>query len=327
MECFSPLRQIERFILVGMGPFGFPVRVLGPSRGSFLTYASAENAEAAPGHVTPEIFSRMYRVDSLSRQSRLFGITGNPVMHTKSPAIHNAWLDENGIDGVYLPFESAEPEKLLDRGDILPLEGLSVTVPHKQRIISCAAELDDSVEKTGACNTLVRDEKTGRWTGYNTDWKGFLEPLDSAALKGKSALVIGAGGAAMAVVYALIKSGMMVTVINRTAEKAEKIASRFGCAWMGLEDYLELSCREGTEIPFIAVQTTSAGMSPDVAGNPVPGLDMNGIKIAYDLIYTPEKTAFLKQAEKAGCRIINGSGMLRAQAVEQFRLFTGILPD
>ncbi len=315
---------LSDYILVGMGPIGFPSRIMAGAWGSMLTFCSAGSVSAAPGHIRPRDLVEIYNYRHLNAGTKVFGIIGRPVMHTKSPEIHNAAIRKHGIDAVYLPFETPDPEMLLENAGKLNLHGLSVTIPYKQRVISAADSVDESVDAIGACNTLVFQNG---WRGSNTDWLGFLAPLEKilsgkTPVKGCSALVIGAGGAARAVVYALASRGADVTVANRTVEKAEALAADFGCRGTGLDALTEE--RRAERSPYrIVVQTTSAGMEPDIDGNPVPGFDFRGVEIAYDLIYAPEKTVFLKQAEAAGCIVMNGFPMLKAQADEQFRLFTG----
>ena len=309
--------MLSDYILVGMGSYGFPTRIMAGVYGSMLTFCSDGENLAAPGHVSPRELVEIYNYHNLGSDTAVYGIIGNPVMHTKSPLLHNRTLREKKIDGVYLPFETAEPELLLANAEKLKLHGLSVTIPHKQRVLGLADWVDEAAVAIGACNTLVH--RGERWKGYNTDWKGFLAPLDNAlgagALEGRTALVIGAGGAARAVVYALVNRGMKVLIVNRTVEKAGALADEFGCRSAGLD---AVGFDDGF---FIVVQTTSAGMEPDIDGNPVPGFDFSGTEIAYDLIYAPEKTRFLREAEAAGCRIFNGLPMLQAQAEEQFKLF------
>ena len=305
------------FILLGMGVFGFPTRILAGAFGSMLTFASAEGRSAAPGHISPDLLAGLYGYDGLSRDSRVYGIIGRPVMHSKSPELHNRALAERELDAVYVPFETDEPGFLLQNADLLNLRGLSVTIPHKETALSLAGRASEAASAMGASNTLVRSGEDGVWEARNTDWAGFLAPIASSDLEGREALVVGAGGAARAVVYALVRSGMKVRIVNRTAEKAGALAREFGCSGGGLG-----SAGDG-EPPFLVVQTTSVGMSPDVDRDPLPDFDFSGTRIAYDIIYTPEKTRFLSRAEAAGCSIINGMPMLKAQAEEQFRLFTG----
>ena len=227
---------LSDYILVGMGPVGFPSRILAGAWGSLLTYSSAGEKIAAPGHISPRELCEVYNYRNLTAATRLFGIIGNPVMHTRSPQLHNAALQANGIDGVYLPFETAEPGLILKNAVKLNLHGLSVTIPHKQAVIEKADSVDEAVRAIGACNTLVYN---GGWHGYNTDWKGFISPLadmlsEKDLSSGASALVVGAGGAARAVIYGLVSLGMKVTIVNRTADKAFRLAEEFGCRGAGL---------------------------------------------------------------------------------------------
>ena len=320
---------ISDFILVGMGVVGFPSRILAGSYGSMLTFCSDGDVKAAPGHISPRELAETYNYKNINSSTRLFGIVGQPVMHTKSPMLHNEALQRKGIDAVYLPFETGEPELLLAAAEDLKLYGLSVTIPHKQRVIRAADSVDEAVEKVGACNTLVY--RRGAWRGYNTDWIGFLKPLDEltagfadgkkAGLEGEPALVIGAGGASRAVVYALRTRGMDITIVNRTAEKAEALARDFDCSGLGIEDAYKAGVF--SRHYRLVVQTTSVGMEPLIDQSPLPDFDFGNADIVYDLIYSPEKTLFLSQAEKGGAVILNGFPMLKAQAAEQFRLFTG----
>ncbi|MDC7225614.1 MAG: shikimate dehydrogenase [Spirochaetales bacterium] len=313
---------LSDYILVGMGSVGVPSRIMASAWGGMLTFCSAGSTEAAPGHISPAELVNVYNYNALSGESIVLGIIGNPVMHSRSPNIHNAAIKSNSLDAVYLPFETDQPELLLSHSAELGLRGLSVTIPHKQRVKGLADSIDNSVQAIGACNTLVCNSSTNEWRGYNTDWIGFLKPLEGMELENRKALVIGAGGAARAVVYALVKQGMDVLIVNRSSEKAISLAADFGCRGGGFE------LLDDTDDCFpLVVQTTSLGMEPNIEDNPVPGFDFSGVETAYDIIYTPEKTAFLASAESAGCRIINGFPMLKAQAVEQFRLFTGCVME
>lgn len=247
-------------------------------------------------------------------------------MHSNSPQLHNTWFKQNKMNAVYLPFETDDPALFLKKAPSMGVFGLSVTIPHKQKVIELAGRVDESVHAVGACNTLVLDAERQEWIGYNTDWKGFLKPVAALDLTGRSALVIGAGGAARAVVYALINRGANVTIVNRTLSRAQRLAGEFGCGYAPLEE-AGILFKDSPEEPFLVVQTTSVGMSPDTEADPAPDLSFSGSEIVYDIIYTPEQTVFLRRAARAGCRTINGAAMLEAQAAEQFLLFTGIDPE
>ncbi|MFO7850428.1 MAG: shikimate dehydrogenase, partial [Spirochaetia bacterium] len=241
----------------------------------------------------------------------------NPVAHSKSPRIHNRWLKSLGLNAVYIPFLVDDPAAFFRLAEVLPIEGFSVTLPHKEKVIPFLHRLEHPVKKIGACNTVFRKE--GKWVGTNTDYEGFLSPIETLLREGsiQSALVIGAGGAARTVVHALCDRGVRVQICNRTAVKAEELAKEAGCGHVLQEEV-------NSSGPYdLVVQTTNVGMEPDIEGDPLPGYRFTGRETVYDIIYTPEKTVFLRRAEERGCKIIGGAQMLRKQAEAQFRIFTG----
>ncbi|HUX22411.1 MAG TPA: shikimate dehydrogenase [Spirochaetia bacterium] len=303
-------------VVVGMGEWGFPTRVLPGRFSSVWSYATAGERKAAPGHVDPATLRRTYRLGEVSSSASIYCIAGNPVHHSRSPWIHNPAFRALGIDAVYVPIQVDELGAFFELADRLSVRGASVTVPHKERVREFLSRSDESVRSIGACNTLVRE--SAGWSGYNTDANGFIAPLVSrfgGALAGKKVLVIGAGGAARAAVYALITAGCDVTVVNRTDRRAAELASQFGCSWISAS---------GASGRFeIVVQATSVGMTPHVEDDPLPSWSFEGSELVYELIYAPERTRFLERAHAAGCATIGGREMLLGQAYAQFRLFTG----
>ncbi|MCF7929854.1 MAG: type I 3-dehydroquinate dehydratase, partial [Spirochaetales bacterium] len=251
-----------RMILIGMGRFGFPARILAGVLGNSWTYASAAGERAAPGHTDPKTLTECYRYRSLSPTTRVFGIMGDPVLHSRSPELHNKGFERLGMDAVYVPFPIDEPEVFHDLAEELDLQGLSVTIPHK---LWAAKNFpaEDAVGKIGAANTLIRYERdsrpsggadnglevgsggqeaarisAGQWFAYNTDRFGLIRPLmkrlgSAEALAGLGATVIGAGGAARAVVYALVQAGVRVLILNRTESRAEALAAELGAQRAG----------------------------------------------------------------------------------------------
>lgn len=320
-ELGSRLKTREK-ILLGMGEWGFPTRVLPLRFGSSVSYCTAGPVRAAPGHVPPKELDLLYRVRAQSGGTRVYGIIGNPVMHSRSPFIHNAGFAELGLDAVYVPFLTDDPALFLDRAEELGVEGLSVTVPHKRAVISRLDGSGPGVEKVGACNTVVRGD--GGWTGYNYDVAGFLEPLkriwESTGRKHRKAVVLGAGGAARAAAYALVTEGLEVIVLNRTLEKARALARDIGCRAARLDDEGIDEARSYTEL---VVQTTSAGMHPREELDPFAPYDFTGDETVYEIIYAPRETRLVRRAEKAGCRVIYGEEMLLEQAYLQFEKFIG----
>ncbi|MBI9102907.1 MAG: type I 3-dehydroquinate dehydratase [Spirochaetales bacterium] len=306
-------------ILLGMGDIGLPTRLLSRRMGCLLTFSSAVGTQAAPGQLDPETMERVYHFSRIDDATKLYGIIGDPVMHTRSPLIHNGGYEKHGLNALYLPFQIDQPGIFLDWAYSAGFLGFSVTVPHKQVVIPLLSDSDSAVDEVGSCNTLLRT-KAG-WHGFNTDVFGFLSPLvvkmGEAGLKGLTVAVIGAGGAARAVVYALVKEQAIVTIYNRTLSRAEALALDFGVSARLLDDGREM------EYADLIVQTSVVGMAPHYPGNPISQYPFSGSEIAYDIIYSPEKTDFLDKAGKAGCDVIGGMDMLKAQGAAQFRLFTG----
>lgn len=323
LQAFDSLEGTEK-VLLGMGDFGFATRVLAPRLGSLFCYSSPPSGAAAPGHTDPATLDELYRYRRISASTQVFGVIGNPVMHSLSPRIHNAGFAELGLDAVYLPFLVDDLGPFLKAAEILSVRGLSVTVPHKESIIRALHTQDPLVSTIGACNTVSRGAH-GEWIGTNTDADGFLAPLraalgGSAITRNLGATVIGAGGAARSVVSALSSGGARVLILNRTREKAATLAAAFGARAAGL-DAQGAALMEGHR--DLIVQTTSAGMSPRTAEDPFPECTFTGREIVYELIYAPPTTAFLSRAFQAGCRVIRGKQMLLAQALAQFKIFTG----
>lgn len=310
------LKDIKEKIVIGMGPYGFFGRVAPWLFGSMLTFTSVGEQLAAPGHIDPAQLEDVYHVSSNNDSTLLFGIIGNPVLHSRSPQLHNRWFREQGMNAVYLPFQVDDIDAFFELAEKVGIRGFSVTVPHKQEVISRLHSVSEEVRRIGSCNTVVRTERG--WHGSNTDFEGFLRPLqERGEMRNMStALVIGAGGAARTVVFALVQSGVKVYIVNRTAEKARLLAQEAGAQWVGLDAVSSIP-----ESYKLVVQSTSVGMSPDTDADPLPQYRFRGDEMVYDIIYTPERSRFLQRAERAGCRTISGKGMLEAQAELQFELF------
>ena len=323
LEIYSGLGNTEHVVL-GMGDIGFPSRVLAPFFGTSWCYASATAQSVAPGQVTPAALEEVYRYRAISASTAIYGVIGSPVMHSRSPLIHNRGFAALGIDAVYLPFQVPDLEGFWKAADVLHVRGLSVTAPHKEAVLGRNVLTDGEVKAVGACNTLTRPSGKGRWNGTNTDAEGFLGPLRAlfggTIPSGLGATVIGAGGAARSVVAALKSVGARVLVLNRTVERARALAEQFKVRAAGIDEGGVGASRDHADL---IVQTTSVGMAPHEDADPVPGLGFGGREIVYELVYAPEKTPLVRRALSAGCRVLYGRQMLVAQALRQFHLFTG----
>ena len=327
LKVYHRTRDVEK-VIVGTGAAAFAAGVLAARLGSAFCSADPAGAAADPGVSDPATLRDRYRFAAIGADTPVFGVIGDPVMHSLSPVIHNRGMAALGMPGVYLPFPVDDLPAFMAAADLLGIRGLSVTVPHKEAVLRHLATRDPIVDRIGACNTLVRTG-TG-WHGTNTDAEGFIAPLRLAlgkgqagrpqpGLRGMKAAVIGAGGASRAVVAAILAEGADVLVLNRTADKAREVAARFGARWAGLDEPGMAALGRHADL---IVQTSSAGMG-EGGGDPVPGYRFTGREIVYDLVYAPRVTPLLARAEAAGCTVISGIRMLLYQALGQFRLFTG----
>jgi 3-dehydroquinate dehydratase/shikimate dehydrogenase len=321
-------REGRKLIALAMDEPGVITRLIGPARGSFLTYGSlAQGAESAPGQVTCDELKRLYGIDRVTRATEITGIIGRPVSHSASPAMHNRAFQAHGIECIYLPMEVDDLGPFFTRF-VRPesreidwkLRGLSVTIPHKTAIIRLLDEVDDVASGAGAVNTIVIEGR--RVKGYNTDVEGAIAPLlKLCSLKNEPCAVIGAGGAARAVVYGLLKSGARVTVYARDIGKAKQLSDSFGVSLSPLDEIVSSGAS-------ILINTTPIGMRGHDEGlSPVPREAFGSRPIAYDLIYNPLETRFLRDASAAGCETISGIEMLVTQAALQFELWTGLRPS
>ena len=240
------------------------------------------------------------------------GIAGNPCAHSRSPLLYNRLFEHFGMNYRYTRFEWPDMGTIIRLASLLPLKGLSVTIPFKTDVMRYLDEVDEHAAAIGAVNTVVRCG--GRMYGHNTDWLGVRTPL--VHRRGGRAVVLGAGGAAAAAVYALKTLDMEVTVLARRSEAAMALADRFRCRWGAMEDF------RGSDADVV-VHTTPVGMEPDTRSLLAP-CDLERKMTAFDLVYTPPETPLLQAAREAGCETIPGTEMFVHQAAEQFRLITGI---
>ncbi|MFW5995139.1 MAG: type I 3-dehydroquinate dehydratase [Spirochaetia bacterium] len=326
-------RPMGTHVTLGMGDYGKVTRLLAGRIGSAWTYTSAAGAvSAAPGQVDPRALVEYFMYRGMERASAVFAVVGDPVEHSKSPEYHNSRFRRDKLNAVYIPFLTSDMTAFLRIARAVGIAGASVTVPHKHAAAEQADQVDDTVKQTGACNTLIRE--ADMYLGTNTDIPGFLDPLESFLDRLGSATVIGAGGAARAVAYALLSRGTDVLIVNRTESRAHALAGALNESLRTLPSRRE-GVRPGSArsagLPAdssalqgydsLIVQTTSCGMSPHTDADPVPGYQFGGHEIVYDIIYTPSVTRLLERAESSGCTVISGVRMFEAQAEIQYELF------
>ena len=304
-------------IIIGMGEWGVATRILYKKMGSILTFGSNGKA-VAPGMISARELKLLYRADQLNDNTGIYGIVGNPVMHSLSPQIHNPGFHKIHYNAVYVPFLSESIRSFLTLAEMLRMRGFSVTVPFKVDVVKYLGNITREVKQIGSCNTVVR--VPNMWKGTNTDYYGFIHPIEKEIDDDriKSALVIGAGGAAKAIVWALKMRNVKVMIVNRTKSKADELARLYG---VGSDSLDNISRYEGKV--DLVVQATNMGLHPYEDVNPAENFHFSGKEIAYDIVYKPKYTKFLIAAEKAGCSLKFGWDMLMEQGKLQFESFTG----
>ncbi len=283
----APGADVRRvpYVVMAMGLAGFCTRALAGRLGSLWTYASVGGLSEL-GHVTPHELVKTYRLRTVTDDAKLFGVTGWPLKATRSPEINNAAFAAEDEDAVMVPFPSETPAAAIRFMKALGLRGMAVTIPHKRGIMPLLDRIDKFARKVGAVNTVVREGS--RLVGYNTDVAGIAEALKTFAgdLRGRTAALLGDGGAAQAVKVALRALGVKFRVFHRETPP------------------------QGFDLLVNATPV-----------DPIPDYVFTGRELVYDLVYVPAVTPLMARAAAAGCRVENGFSMLLAQAREQRRLY------
>lgn len=311
-----------------MGDIGFPSRLLGLKFGAPFIYAAFnEDRIIAPGMPTMWELQERVPVDRINADTKVFGVIGDPVAHSLSPLLHNSMFRRMNYNGVYLPFRvtRGQLQEHVSAFDELPVSGYSVTIPHKEGAAALADKPDEIVEMTKAANTLIR-LSDGSFAAANTDYQAVIDCLTAAlppnedgtpgTLKHKIVLLLGAGGVARAIAFALKEAGAVLTVTNRTPERAYRLSTDIEgrvLDWMGRH--------VGT--CDILINATSVGMHPNVDDTPIHAGYLQPGMVVLDVIYNPETTLLVKEARSRQCRVVTGVELFVRQAAEQYQLFTG----
>jgi shikimate dehydrogenase len=260
--------------------------------------------------------------EMIGAQTKLYGIIGNPVRHTLSPLIHNRAFKRMGLNAAYLAFDVDRLEAAVTGIRGLGIQGVSVTIPYKISVIPYLDEIDPMAARIKAVNTIFSRE--GKLVGHNTDWKGALAALEEKVdLGGKNVWLIGAGGAGRAIGFGLKERRCQVTIFNRSADKAARLAVELGF------DHRPLSSLAAMKRPEadVLINATSAGMHPQNGESPVPkGVLRKGMTVM-DIVYHPVRTVLLRKAEEQGCQTIDGLEMLAHQGAAQLEIWTGKRAD
>ena len=248
----------------------------------------------------------------------IFALFGDPVAQSLSPLMHSAAFAKMGLTAAYTAYRVKDAAEVVRQIRGSGIRGASITIPFKETVMAFLDEVDANAATIGAVNTIIN--RDGRLMGYNTDGPGLARDLeDWIGIRGKTFIILGAGGAARAAVFTLIQEGGTAVVVNRTVERARALAESFSCRW-GLPaeiGRLEADC---------LINTTPLGMFPDTDRTPLKDKFLVHFPQVMDMIYNPVKTRLLREAEAAGCAIRSGVGMFVHQGAEQIRLWMGMEP-
>jgi 3-dehydroquinate dehydratase/shikimate dehydrogenase len=316
MRFLEKMEDHTNIIGICMGDAGIISRVLGVRSGSVFTFAAATaGEETGPGQIAARTLIDTYRIEQVDAATKVYGVAGNPIRSSLSPVMMNTAFRRETVNAVYLALQATKLSDLLKLVNDIPIQGLSVTMPLKQEILSHLEHTDPLSAKIGAVNTVLRQE--GKLYGFNTDVAGITGPLEKRlSLRGAKVLVLGAGGAARAAVFGTRDKGADVFILNRTSETAQKLARQSGAKTIK-KDQLAKTAFD------VVINATPIGM----AGNKSPQIlepkDLANIKLVFDLVYNPLETPLLRMARQQNIPIITGVEMFVQQGARQFEIFTG----
>jgi 3-dehydroquinate dehydratase/shikimate dehydrogenase len=307
------------------GPAGVWTRLIAPRLGAPVVYGALGDVPGAPGQMTIRRLREDFGLPELRPVERLFGVVGNPVAHSLSPRLHNAAYRALGIPALYLPFhaeafgefwlEVVESEALEQIG--LPIRGLSVTTPHKEAALAVAGAPSPRAERIGAANTLVCND--GVWEAESTDPDGVVLPLQARGidLAGRSAAVVGTGGAGRSAAEGLAAAGAQVTLVNRSAPRGQSAADQLKLPFLPLAEL------DPAAFDLLVNATTLGREDGDALPFPVAGLRPDAVVV--DLVYREGSapTPLLRAAAERGIAVVDGREVLLYQALGQLRMMTG----
>ena len=306
----------SNIIGICMGDAGIISRVLGVRAGSAFTFAAATvGEETGPGQIAARTLIETYRIEQVDAATKVYGVAGNPIRSSLSPIMMNTAFRRETVNAVYLALQTTRLSDLLKLVHEIPIQGISVTMPLKQEILSHLERTDPLSARIGACNTVLR-ALDGKLYGFNTDVAGITGPLEKRMpLSGARVLVLGAGGAARAAVFGLREKGASVFILNRTAETAQKLARQSGSKTIR-KDALAKTTFDAI------VNATPVGMAGNKAAPLLEARDLN-TRLVFDLVYNPLETPLIHLARQLSIPFITGIEMFVHQGARQFEIFTG----
>ncbi|XP_065854192.1 bifunctional 3-dehydroquinate dehydratase/shikimate dehydrogenase, chloroplastic-like isoform X1 [Euphorbia lathyris] len=316
-----------------MAERGLMSRVLASKFGGFLTFGSVEaGVVSAPGQPTVKDLLDLYNFRQIGADTKVHGVIGNPIGHSKSPHLYNTAFKSVGFNGIYLPLLVDSVANYISTYSSSDFVGYSYTIPHKEAGLKCCDEIDPIAQAIGAISCMIKRPADGKLIGYNVDYLGAIGAIEEALrgsngatasaspLAGKLFVVMGAGGAGKALAYGGYEKGARVVVANRSFDKAKELASKVGGQAMTLSELKDFHPEEG----MILANTTSVGMKPRTDETPLPKEALKHYSLVFDAIYTPKMTRLLTEAQECGAIIVYGTEMFTNQAYVQFERFTGL---
>ena len=315
LKIFNLLQQKKNLIAFCMGERGQLSRIFCNMKGSFMTYASiSDGKESASGQITAKTLKDIYKIDSLNRKTKIYGLVGNPVSESKGYLIHNKCFQKLGLDNVYVNFLVDDVDDFFS-GYKEFFSGLSVTMPHKQVVMKYLDDIDESAKKINAVNTI--EVKNGKLIGHNTDVYGAIQSIkDKTTIKGKNCLMLGAGGVARAIAYGVLTEGGKLFVSDSDENKARGFADEFKCKYIPISEIKKINCE-------VLINATPIGMFPNVDSCVIEENLLKKDMVVFDVVYNPAETKLIRMAKKKGCKVVYGLDMFIYQAVKQFELWTG----
>lgn len=263
----------------------------------------------------------------INGKTEILGVFGFPVGHSKSPTMHNAVCQKLGINAAYLPF-SPNPENFLSALDglkALHFRGANLTIPYKEKVLPYVQELSPISKFSGSVNTLYwkKSQNENILCGTTTDPYGALKNMEEAGISvnGKSVALLGNGGAAKAIAFALLENNANLSIICRNLSRGNELAKNLSQYFQNKNIEVSEFCNFDSQKPDIILNTTPVGMFPNINETPLPSASFRKEQFVYDIIYTPKETRLLKEAKKAGCKTLNGEGMLVHQGAASFKLW------
>jgi len=316
MRLLEQRSDVVSTVGVCMGEAGIISRILNVRFGSEFTFASAQpGEETAPGQIAARVLRDVYRIDVVDAATKVYGVAGDPIGQSLSPQMMNTAFRRENINAVYVPLQTSDVKDLLNCVREMPIQGLSITMPLKQAVMEHLDKTDALSAKIGACNTLIRSQD-GRLYGFNTDVAGVVRPLENRLnLAGARILVIGAGGAARAAAFGLKERNSEVWVMNRTAEKGQKLARQAHAHYVSHQQVKKLEFD-------VIINATPVGMNAARPQSPLEEADLRA-RYVFEMIYNPVETKLVKMARAKGIQVIPGSEMFVHQGARQFEIWTG----